>query len=103
MVLKIELVNETSCLWKEEVIVSKLAIGVNNLSTVSFQLPKCEVPQKYTFKLTIEDLDILNHYELWVYPIVPELDKENITRDIPNVSDSLTSKDMSLKTSEDKL
>lgn len=78
MVLKIELVNETSCLWKEEVIVSKLAIGVNNLSTVSFQLPKCEVPQKYTFKLTIEDLDILNHYELWVYPIVPELDKENI-------------------------
>ena len=45
MVLKIELVNETSCLWKEEVIVSKLAIGVNNLSTVSFQLPKCEVPQ----------------------------------------------------------
>lgn len=78
MVLKIELVNETSCLWKEEVIVSKLAIGVNNLSTVSFQLPKCEVPQKYTFKLTIEDLDISNHYELWVYPIVPELDKENI-------------------------
>ena len=78
MVLKIELVNETSCLWKEEVIVSKLAIGVNNLSTVSFQLPKCEVPQKYILDLTIEDLDILNHYELWVYPIVPELDKENI-------------------------
>ena len=78
ILLVAELINGTDCVWSKEIEVNELSIGVNNLSTISFQLPECKAPQKCTFKLTVEELNISNHYDIWVYPIVPQIESHDI-------------------------
>uniref|UniRef100_UPI0018AB987B sugar-binding domain-containing protein n=1 Tax=Clostridium sp. D53t1_180928_C8 TaxID=2787101 RepID=UPI0018AB987B len=78
MSIKAELLSDTESIWINEIAINKLLIGVNNIAKISFKLPDCKIPQKYIFKLTISDLNISNHYDLWIYPSVPESNKEDI-------------------------
>lgn len=48
-------------------------VGVNDLATFKIKLPNCLNPQKLTFKLSLSNLNISNHYDIWVYPDVPEI------------------------------
>lgn len=78
IIIKAELLNDTESVWSKEIQIDKLNIGVNNLANLSLELPDCEIPEKYIFKLSSSTLNISNHYDLWVYPIVPEIDNKDI-------------------------
>lgn len=71
MYLKAEVLSTTECIWTEEIKIKELFIGVNNLNTFKFKLPNCINPQKLTLKLSLSNLNISNHYDIWVYPEVP--------------------------------
>lgn len=87
MSIKAELLSDYKSIWSNEIEINELLLGVNNIASISFQLPESITPQKYTFKLTIDMLNISNHYDLWVYPLVPEIDSNDIiiTNDLSKV------------------
>lgn len=78
IIIRAELLSDSEAVWSKEIQVNKLHIGVNYLDSLSFELPDCEIPEKYIFKLSSSTLNISNHYDLWVYPIVPEIDNKDI-------------------------
>lgn len=92
MSIKAELLSATKLVWSNEIEVKELLLGVNNIASIGFKLPDCKIPQKYTFKLTMSELNISNHYELWVYPLVPEIDKKDIliTNDLSKVLNGIS-------------
>lgn len=78
IIIKAELLSDTESVWSKEIQINKLNIGVNNLASLSFKLPDSKIPEKYIFKLSSSTLNISNHYDLWIYPIVPEIDNKDI-------------------------
>ena len=92
IVIRAELLKDSKVIWINKIEINELSIGVNTITNISFELPECKIPKKYTFKLTIDTLNISNHYDLWVYPLVPEIDNNDIviTNDLSNVLECIS-------------
>jgi len=93
--LSVELLSTTQCVWSQEIKIDKLSIGVNDLAVIKLVLPNFINPQKLTLKLSISNLNITNHYQLWVYPDVPEISYDTnilITDDLSQAIDGIKNK-----------
>lgn len=74
IIIRAEFLSDEKSVWNKEIKVKELSLGVNNLASLSFKLPNCNKPQKYTLKLSSSDLKSCNHYDLWIYPATPEIE-----------------------------
>lgn len=95
MYLKAELLSTTECIWSEEIKIKELLVGVNDLATFKVKLPNCLNPQKLTFKLSLSNLNISNHYDIWVYPEVPEISYDTnilVTDNLSEVIEGISNK-----------
>ena len=73
MCLKIELLDSKECIWNKEIELRRLLVGINDIADFEIQLPYYSTPEKATLKLSVGALNISNHYDIWIYPQVPEI------------------------------
>ncbi|MDB2155451.1 sugar-binding domain-containing protein [Clostridium butyricum] len=95
MCLKIELLDSKECIWNKEIELTRLLVGINDIADFEIQLPHYSTPEKATLKLSVGALNISNHYDIWIYPQVPEINTRAdiiITDDISEVIEGISNK-----------